>query len=138
MMENKKRLIDANALMDAFRRVIAERHDRERCVSEENCNACERECLWRRVVKKAPTVDAVEVARIEEVKQAILQTFDNLIAIHRDISNSQFANLEKCLDIPESSNDYNWIYADAMEVARRFVNAALTDLCSYGGGRGGK
>ena len=60
-MANEKRLIDANALMDAFRRVIAERHDRERCVSEENCNACERECLWRRVVKKAPTVDAVEV-----------------------------------------------------------------------------
>ena len=85
-----------------------------------------------------PTVDAVEVTHIEEVKQAILQTFDNLIATHRDISNSQFANSAQYLNIPESSNDYNWIYADAMEVTRRFVDAALTDLCSYGGGRGGK
>lgn len=65
-MVNEKRLIDANALMDSFRRIIAERHDRERCVSEENCNACERECLWRRVVKNAPTVDAVEVVRCKD------------------------------------------------------------------------
>jgi hypothetical protein len=56
-----RRLIDANALMDDFREYVAQRHDRERCVSEENCNACDRECLWRRVVKNAPTVDAVEV-----------------------------------------------------------------------------
>lgn len=81
------------------------------------------------------SVDAVEADRIEEVKQAILQTFDNLIAIHRNISNSPLANSAKYLDIPESSNDYNGIYADAMEVARRFVSAALTDLCDKNGRR---
>ena len=81
------------------------------------------------------SVDAVEADRIEEVKQAILQTFDNLIATHRDISNSPLANSAKYLDIPESSNDYNGIYADAMEVARRFVSAALTDLCDKDGRR---
>jgi hypothetical protein len=75
------------------------------------------------------SVDAVEVYRIEEVKQAILQTFDNIIAIHRDISNSPLANSARYLDIPENSNDYYGIYAQAMEVARRLVNAALTDLC---------
>ncbi len=67
-MANEKRLIDADALMDSFRRYIAERHDRERCVSEENCNTCERECLWRRVVKNAPAVDAVEVVRCKDCK----------------------------------------------------------------------
>lgn len=89
-------------------------------------------------IENAPTVDAVEVYRIEEVKQGILQTFDTIIATHRDISNSPFANSAQYLNIPESSNGYNGICADAMEVARRFVNAALTDLCSYGGGRVGK
>ena len=128
-MENEKRLIYANALMDEFRRYMVERYDREKCVSEENCKTCEKSCLWRKKVSEAPTVDAVEVSRIEEVKQAILQTFDSLIVTHRDISNSHFANSAKYLDIPESSNDYNGIYADAMEVARRFVNVLLTDLC---------
>lgn len=80
-------------------------------------------------IQEMDSVDAVEVSRIEEVKQAILRTFDHLIAIHRDISNSPFANSAKYLDIPESSNDYYGIYADSMEVARRFVNVALTDLC---------
>lgn len=126
-MENEKRLIDANELMSVMR-LYDERQKTD---------------IWETseveyLLKELPAVDAVEVARIEEVKQAILQTFDNLIATHRDISNSPFANSAKYLNIPESSNDYNGIYADAMEVARRFVNAALTDLCSYGGGRGGK
>lgn len=85
------------------------------------------------VLDRTPTVDAVEVSRIEEVKQAILQTFDSLIVTHRDISNSPLANSAKYLDIPEISNDYNGIYADAMEVARRFVDAALTDLCDKNG-----
>ena len=83
-------------------------------------------------IELAPTVDAVEVVRIEEVKREMLQTLDTLIATHRDISNSQFSNYEKYLDIPKSGNDYYGIYADTMEVARRLVNAALTDLCSYG------
>lgn len=60
-MANKKRLIDANALMDAFRSYMAERYDRERCVSEENCKTCAGSCLWRKIVSAAPTVDAVEV-----------------------------------------------------------------------------
>ena len=51
------RLIDANALMEAFRTYMVENHDREKCVSEENCNACERGCLWRKIVVKAPTID---------------------------------------------------------------------------------
>lgn len=67
-MANETRLIDANALMDEFRKYIADRHDRERCVSDENCNTCERECLWRRVVKAAPTVDAVEVVQCKDCK----------------------------------------------------------------------
>ncbi len=81
------------------------------------------------------SVDAVEVDHIEEVKQVLLRIFDNLIAIHRDISNSFLANSAKYLDIPESSNDYYGIYADAMEVAREYVNIALTDLCDKNGRR---
>ena len=126
MMENEKRLIDANALLELvqFRLPI----DNQNAEVIAGCVD-----ITRRLIENAPTVDAVEVTCIEEVKQAILQTFDNLIAIHRDISNSQFANSAQYLNIPESSNDYNGIYADAMEVARRFVNAALTDLCDKNG-----
>jgi len=40
-------------------------------------------------------VAAVEVSRVEEVRQEILQTLDSLIATHRDISNSRFANSAK-------------------------------------------
>lgn len=50
------RLIDADALMDAFRRYMAEKFDREKCVSEENCKTCESGCLWRKIVNNAPTV----------------------------------------------------------------------------------
>ena len=60
-MATKKRLVDANALMDAFRKYMVERHDRDRCASEENCKVCDRPCLWQKVVRTAPTVDAVEV-----------------------------------------------------------------------------
>ena len=87
------------------------------------------------VVRDMPTIDAVEVVQIEEVKREILQTLNTLIATHREISNSQFSNYEKHLDIPKSSNDYYGIYADTMEIARRLVNAALTDLCSTGGAK---
>lgn len=51
------RLIDANALMKAFRDYMAKHHDRERCISQENCNACKVGCLWHRIVKEAPTID---------------------------------------------------------------------------------
>ena len=60
-MANEKRLIDANALMDDFRRYMVKRYDKEKCVSEENCKVCEKSCLWRKIVSYAPTVDAVEV-----------------------------------------------------------------------------
>ena len=60
-MANEKRLIDANALKDDFRRYMADRFDRERCVSEENCITCGRVCLFQRTINNAPTVDAVEV-----------------------------------------------------------------------------
>ena len=60
-MANEKRLIYANALMDAFRSYMVERYDKEKCVSEENCKTCENSCLWRKIVSAAPTVDAVEV-----------------------------------------------------------------------------
>ena len=60
-MANEKRLIDANALKDDFRRYMADRYDSERCVSEENCITCGRVCLFQRTINNAPTVDAVEV-----------------------------------------------------------------------------
>ena len=60
-MANEKRLIDANALKDDFRRYMADRFDRERCVSEENCITCGRVCLFQRTINNAPTVNAVEV-----------------------------------------------------------------------------
>ena len=72
-MANEKRLIYANALMDAFRSYMVERYDREKCVSEENCKTCENSCLWRRIVSVAPTVDAVEVVhgRWEKASQTM-------------------------------------------------------------------
>ena len=60
-MATEKRLIDANALMDAFRRHMVKNYDRNKCTLEENCKTCEPGCLWRRKVSEAPTVDAVEV-----------------------------------------------------------------------------
>ena len=65
-MANKVRLIDANALMQAFREYMVERYDREKCVSEENCKTCDRQCLWWRKISEAPTVDAVEVVRCKD------------------------------------------------------------------------
>ena len=62
----EQRLIDANALMDTFRSYMAENFDKERCISEENCEVCDLGCLWRRTVKSAPTVDAVPVVRCGE------------------------------------------------------------------------
>lgn len=70
-------------------------------------------------IDNAPTTDAVEVARIEEVKQEILQVFDNFI--------------DKDKPLAYWSINDAWSYysgkIQAWEVARRLVNAALTDLC---------
>ena len=57
----EKRLIDANALMDAFRSHMVEKYDRNKCTLEENCKTCEPGCLWRKKVSEAHTVEAVEV-----------------------------------------------------------------------------
>ena len=62
------RLIDADALMDAFRTYMVERYDREKCVSEENCKTCDKLCLWRSIVSVAPTVDAVPVSELEKLR----------------------------------------------------------------------
>ena len=123
-MVNEKRLIDANEAYE-----IARLHHKDFAQSMADLTSL------REVLEDATTVDAVEVNCIEEVKQVLLRIFDNLIAIHRDISNSSLANSAKYLDIPESSNDYYGIYADAMEVAREYVNIALTDLCDKDGRR---
>lgn len=53
--------IDAEALMDAFRKYMAERYDSEKCVSEENCKTCDEGCLWRKIVMNAPAADVAEV-----------------------------------------------------------------------------
>ena len=122
-MANEKRLFDANKLKD----LIVRRSD--------NFTSTWTSSAVLLAVESQPTVDAVEVVQIEEVKREILQTLDTLIATHREVSNSQFSNYEKHLDIPKSSNDFYGIYADTMEIARRLVNAALTDLCSTGGAK---
>ena len=61
------------------------------------------------VINAANTVDAVEVVQIERLKQEILQQMDMFIA------------------------EYNRIgfygKSDTMDIARRLVNASLTDLC---------
>lgn len=60
---NTDRLISSSALVKAFREYMVENHDREKCVSAENCDTCEPGCLWRRIISKAP---AVEVVSMEE------------------------------------------------------------------------
>jgi hypothetical protein len=67
-MATEKRLIDANALMDAFRSHMVENYNRNKCTLEENCETCEPGCLWRKKVNEAPTVDAVEVVRCKDCK----------------------------------------------------------------------
>ena len=62
------RLIDAEAVMDAFGTYMVERHDREKCASEENCKTCDKPCLWRSIVSVAPTVDAVPISELEKLR----------------------------------------------------------------------
>ena len=70
-----------------------------------------------------PTVDAVEVVLIKEVSQKVLETLDNLIAVDEPLAN----------DTAPSS--YYRGKVNAYEVARRLVNAALTDLCGHCGAK---
>lgn len=86
-MENKMRLIDANDLMDAFRRYMVERYDEEKCVSEENCKTCKFSCLWRKIVSVAPTVDAVEVPDKE-----LLKAINLLIKQYEHSKNSEYVH----------------------------------------------
>ena len=74
-MANEKRLIDANALMVAFRIHMVERYDRERCYSKENCKTCGRPCLWYEKINNAPTVDAVEVQELKEFASNVAYQF---------------------------------------------------------------
>lgn len=72
-------------------------------------------------IGSVPRVDAVEVVLIKEVSQKILETLDNIIAVDEPLAN----------DTAPSSSYYRG-KVNAYEVARRLVNAALNDLCSYG------
>ena len=128
-MANEKRLIDANALIGAIDEYMKVAYDCPLSEAEDfrkKANsyrvACFVEGLYEatELIEEAPTVDAVEVVRIEEVKQEILQQMDMFIAEYRRIS--------------ESYVDHFGGKADAMEVARRLVNAALTDLAKTDGG----
>lgn len=85
-MADEKRLIDANKLMDLFRRYMAENCDRERCISEDACKTCERECIWRRVVRDAPTVDAVEVVHGRWIEEPVSYLGHDLRAVRKKCS----------------------------------------------------
>lgn len=68
-------------------------------------------------IQDMDSVDAVEVARIKETKQYVLQVLDTLI------------ETDKPLYEMTSDNSYYGGKLAAFEIARRLVNAALTDLC---------
>lgn len=68
------------------------------------------------VLKDEPTLDVIEVARVKEVKNELLRIMDEFISEYRHISQSYV--------------DHFGGKVDAMETARRLVNAALTDLYS--------
>ena len=75
--------------------------------------------ITNKILDEQPTVDAVEVAKIEEVKQEILQVLDNLIDVSKPLA---------YWSVNDSSSYYSG-KIQALEVARRLVNAALTDVC---------
>ena len=75
--------------------------------------------LWNvEDIENAPTVSAVEVVQIKETKQYILQIFDNLIEIDKPLA----------YEFNEGDPYYKGKLS-AFEISRRFVNAALTNLC---------
>lgn len=79
----------------------------------------------RIIIKEQPTVDAVEVVRIEEVKQKILETLDTLMATDAELASY------------DGENSYYRGKANAFEIARRLFNAALIDLAKMDGERNG-
>lgn len=68
-----------------------------------------------KLVDEIPAVDAIEVSKVEEAKQELLNIVDEFIAEYRNISQSYV--------------DHFGGKADAMETAKRLINAKLTDLC---------
>lgn len=105
-MENKKQLIDVKQAIAEINRVETNHpYDDKEDIIEKCVN----------ILYAAPTVDAVEVSRIKEAKQNLLQIIDEFIAEYRHIS--------------ESSVDHFGGKADAMETARRLVDNALTAIC---------
>ena len=61
-------LISRKATMDAFRAYMVEHFDKDKCAKVENCEVCEKKCLWHEVVASVPAVDAVEVVRCKDCK----------------------------------------------------------------------
>ena len=62
-----------------------------------------------------PTVDVIEVAKVEETREQLLNIVDEFI--------------EEYKSIRQSYVDHFGGKVDAMETARRLINASLTDLC---------
>lgn len=67
-----------------------------------------------------PTVEVIEVAKIEEAKQNLLQIVDEFIAEYRHISQSYV--------------DHFGGKADAMETARRLIDKTFNNLIANEGG----
>lgn len=66
------RLIDADALTDSFREYMNENYNKEKCISAEDCENCNG-CLWKKVVDKAPTIEAEPVKHGEWVADPPLE-----------------------------------------------------------------
>ena len=109
------RLIDADLLLNTGSGI--------KMIIPKNCHPYEAIKIqgkaFEDAVKNAPTVDAVEVVRITEIKQEILKVMDEFVA--------------EWLGITQSYTDIFRAKIDAMEIAKRLVNAALNDLCDNGG-----
>ena len=67
-----------------------------------------------------PTAEVIEVAKVEEAKQTLLQIVDEFIAEYRHISQSYV--------------DHFGGKADAMETARRLIDKTFNNLIANEGG----
>ena len=65
-------LISRQALLAAFRAYMVEHFDKDKCADAENCEVCEKRCLWQKVIASVPAVDAVEVVRCKDCKYSML------------------------------------------------------------------
>ena len=64
-------LISREAVFDAFRAYMVEHFDKDKCADAENCEVCEKGCLWQKVVASVPAVDAVEVVRCRDCEYGV-------------------------------------------------------------------